>query len=156
MAFAGAPIHLGGVVRLGQTYSGVIVANHVSKVAVRVHKYDAAAGPLTLQVLKADFTVLDSATIAGGAIPMGASVQTFDFGCAGGLLVGSPFYGMILESPLSAPHAYGWYGTAADPYVGPGTTRQGWTETVDGDGIPEMLPIAGGDYDFTFRISTRP
>ena len=38
---------------------------------------------------------------------MGLSVQAFNFACSP-LLAGSPFYGLTLEAPGSAPSAYTW------------------------------------------------
>jgi hypothetical protein len=98
----------GGPNTPGQTFTPS-APGHVCKVVVWIHKNDAAAGPLTLRIRRHDLTPLPggSQTIPGGAIPMGLSAQTFNFACAP-LLAGSPFYGLTLEAPASAPAAYTW------------------------------------------------
>jgi hypothetical protein len=146
------PQHFGHDLKLGQTFTRDVPAP-VARVQVKIRRNFPAVGPLTLNVLRSDFTPLDSATIPVAALPpVGVDVwQTFDFGCNGAPLVGSAFYGLLLESPGSAmPNAYTWYGALGDPYAGPGITSQGWVH--NGPGRTPMLPLGGGAFDFTFRV----
>jgi hypothetical protein len=146
------PQHFGHDRKLGQTFTRDVPAP-IARVQVKIRRNFPAVGPLTLNVLRGDFTPLDSATIPVAALPpVGVDVwQTFDFGCNGGPLVGSAFYGLVLESPGSVmPNAYTWYGDGADPYPGGAPTRQGWLH--NGPGWTPMLPLGGGAFDFTFRV----
>ena len=78
---------------------------------------------------------------------------TFDLGCNRAELLGTPFYGLLLESPASPmPNAFSWYGSGADPYPGLPTQHQDWAH--DGPGWTPMLPLVRGTWDFTFRIFT--
>jgi hypothetical protein len=145
--------HLGNNRTLGQTFTREN-ATPVARVQLHLQKNAAAAGPLILRVLDANFRVLDSATRPAADFNVGQDGwYTFELGCDGAALQGTPFYGLLLESPASlAPNAYTWYGSPVNPYVGPATLRQGWFH--QGPGWTPMLPLAGGNWDFTFRIFT--
>lgn len=138
----------GGPNTLGQTFTPT-APGHVCKVVVWIHKNDAAAGPLTLRIRRHDLTPLPGGfqTIPGGAIPLGLSVQSFNFACAP-LLAGSPFYGLTLEAPGSAAAAYTWINSddaGADAAYAAG---HGWYNRNGGAG--------GGwkraGYDYAFKV----
>jgi hypothetical protein len=139
----------GGVNVPGQTFVPS-APGQVCKVVVWIHKNDPAAGPLTLRIRRHDRTLLPggSATIPAAAIPMGLSVQSFNFACTP-LLAGSPFYGLSLESPGSGATAYTWINSddaGADAVYAAGRgyyNRNG--------GAPNTAwPRAG--YDYAFRV----
>jgi hypothetical protein len=142
-----AAIPFGGPRVLGQTFIPNIEGRRVCRVKVRIVKNNPLAGPLTLHILRSNFAPLDSATILPGAIPLGASIQDFEFNCNGIPLDGSPFYGLKLESPLSPPGAYSWYGSAANPYFELGIGGQGWINEGAG-----WQAIAGGTWDYVFGL----
>lgn len=134
-------VQLGGTRFLGQTF----VNNRpgrVCQVKVYIAKTNPAAGPLTLSVLNVANVVIDSATIAGVAIPMGASVQLFDFECDGAPLAGAPFR-LKLESPASVLGHYRWFGSGANPF----DAGQAWSNTT---GV--WKPLSNGGADFMFKI----
>jgi hypothetical protein len=114
---------------------------------VLISKNFAGAENLTLRLMSSNLTPLDAAvTIPGGPIPMGNSVQLFDFGCNGAPLAGMPFYGLRLESPNSPPGAYSWQGAANNPYVKPGNGGRGWRNLNGGAG--NWTSLGGWDYAF--------
>jgi hypothetical protein len=134
---------------LGQTFLPAAPGTRVCWVKLAITKNAAGAGNLTLRLMRSDFTNLDAAvTIAGAAIPMGNSVQLFDFGCNGLPLAGSPFYGLRLESPGSRLGAYSWKGAANNPYDKPGNAGRGWRNANMGAGGWTNL----GGWDFAFEI----
>ncbi|MBI3942385.1 MAG: hypothetical protein HY326_05175 [Chloroflexi bacterium] len=147
-AFAGA-VNFGGAVVLGQTFNPDI-HGRVCKVTIRIRKNLSTTGALKLSVLRADFSVLDAAAIAGGAIPVGISDQTFEFNCDGGLLNNAPFYGLKLESPTSAFGAYSWYGIHGNLYA----RGAGYSNPNAGAGAWDLIPP--GDWDYTFKIYMCP
>ncbi len=134
-------VQLGGTRVLGQTF----VNNRpgrVCQVKVYIAKTNPAAQALTLSILNVANVVIDSATIAGPPIPMGASVQLFDFECDGAPLAGAPFR-LKLESPASAVGHYRWYGSGANPFA----AGQAWTNAT---GV--WKPLSNGGADFMFKI----
>lgn len=141
-------IAFGNNIVLGQTFVPGVPDRRVCKVKVYIRKNMANAGNLRLTVVNAAFDVLDTATIAGGAVPLGSSVQVFDFGCDGRLLGGHPFYGLKLESPGSPVGAYTWKGAANNPYVRPGNGGKAWRNAGGGAGVWQDL----SPWDFAFQI----
>lgn len=140
---------LGGGTVLGQTFIPSAPGHRVCQVKVMIQKNAGAAGDLTLHILRSNFTELDpSVTIPGGDIPMGNSVQAFDFGCNGAVLAGMPFYGLKLESPNSPMGAYSWQGSAGNLYNRPGADVRGWRNLNSGKGKWESL----GGWDYAFQI----
>lgn len=134
---------------LGQTFIPVAVGQRVCRVKVMISKNIAGAGNLTLRLVSSNLAPLDAAvTIPGGAIPVGNSVQLFDFGCNGAPLAGMPFYGLRLESPNSPAGAYSWQGAANNPYVKPGNGGRGWRNLNAGTGNWTSL----GGWDYAFEI----
>ena len=138
-------IAFGNNIVLGQTFVPSVQNRRVCKVKVSIRK-NMAAGDLKLTVLDSRFGELDSATI--GAIPLGNSVQVFDFGCNGTPLDGHQFYGLKLESPASAVGAYTWKGAPNNPYVKPANQGKGWRNVNSGVGIWTDL----GGLDYAFQI----
>jgi len=118
-----------------------VVAGRVCKVKVYIAKTN-PAGPLTLNILNANYAVIDSATIAAADIPLGASVQLFDFECDGAPLAGAPFW-LRLESPGSAPGHYRWFGIGGNPFA----VGEAWSN-ADG----RVRPLSNGNADFMFKI----
>ena len=144
-------IPFGGRTVLGQTFIPSAPGKQVCQVKVFVRKNVAAAGDLTLHLLRSNFTELDaSVTIPGVDIPMGPSVQAFDFGCNGAALAGMPFYGLKLESRKSPVGAYAWEGSAGNFYVRPGADVKGWRNLNAGMGNWTSL----GGWDYAFEIYT--
>lgn len=142
-------ILFGGRTFLGQTFVPSAPGHHVCQVKVMIRKNVAAAGNLTLHILRSNFIELDAAvTIPGGAIPMGNSVQVFDLGCNGAVLAGMPFYGLKLESPTSPAGAYSWQGSGGNLYVRPGADVKGWRNFDGGNGHWNGL----GAWDYAFEI----
>lgn len=140
---------LGGRTVLGQTFIPSAPGHRVCRVKVMIQKNVLGAGNLTLHLLRSNFTELDaSVTIPGIPIPMGNSVQVFDFGCNGAVLAGRPFYGLKLESPDSPAGAYSWQGSAGNLYNRPGADVRGSRNLNSGKGKWESL----GDWDFAFEI----
>ena len=144
-------IVFGGKTVLGQTFNPSAPGMHVCQVKVFIRKNFAGASDLTLHLLRSNFTELDAAvTIPAVEIPMGNSVQAFDFGCNGAVLAGMPFYGLKLESPKSPVGAYSWQGNGGNPYVRPGAEVRGWRNANSGQGNWESL----GGWDYAFEIYT--
>jgi len=143
-------IVFGGKTVLGQTFIPSAPGKRVCQVKVFIRKNVAAAGNLTLHLLRSNFNELDAAvTIPGGPIPMGNSVQAFDFGCNGAVLAGMPFYGLKLESRNSPAGAYSWLGSGGNLYVRPGADVRGWRNvSAAGNGNWESL----GGWDYAFEI----
>jgi hypothetical protein len=142
-------IQLGGRVVLAQTFIPSAAGHRVCRVKLIITKNFPGAGNLTLHLLRSNFTELDVAvTIPGAAIPMGTSVQVFDFGCNGAALAGMPFYGLKLESAGSPFGAYSWKGVGGDVYVKPGAGGRGWRKTSAGVGSWTNL----GAWDYAFEI----
>jgi hypothetical protein len=140
---------LGGQVVLAQSFIPSAPGHRVCRVKVFITRNAAAAGDLTLHVLRSNFTDLDAAvTIPAGAIPMGNSIQLFDFGCNGAVLAGMPFYSLKLESPGSQPGAYAWRGMGGNPYDKPGNAGRGWRNLKGGNGPWTNL----GGWDYAFEI----
>lgn len=133
---------------LGQTFVPSVQNRPVCKVKIMIRKNAAAGRDLKLTILDSRFGELDSATIAGGAIPLGNSVQVFDFGCDGRPLIGHQFYGLKLDSPASVIGAYSWKGSANNPYVQPANRGRGWRNINGGAGSWENM----GDWDYFFQI----
>ena len=133
---------------LGQTFVPSVQNRRVCKVKISIRKNVAAAGDLKLTVLDSRFGELDSATI--GAIPLGNSVQVFDFGCNGTPLDGHQFYGLKLESPASPVGAYTWKGAANNPYVQPANQGKGWRNANSGAG--NWTDLGGWDYAFQIYL----
>ncbi len=132
---------------LGQTFIPAVPGQRVCRIKLRIRKNVAGAGNVTLRLVRSNFTPLDAAvTIPGAPIPMGNSVQLFDFGCNGAPLAGMPFYGLRLESPGSVMGAYSWQGMGNNPYVKPGNGGRGWRNLNAGDG--QWTSLGGWDYAF--------
>jgi hypothetical protein len=89
----------------------------------------------------------DPVTIAPAAIPMGVSVQLFDFGCNDAPLNGA-FHAIQLESHSSAAGAYSWRGSGGNPYVQLGKGGRGWRNVNGGAGDWDNL----GLWDFAFEV----
>jgi hypothetical protein len=132
---------LGDVRMLGQTFINNR-PGRVCRVKVYIAKTNPAAGPLTLSILNVANVPIDSATIPGPPIPMGASVQLFDFECDGAPLAGAPFR-LKLESPASALGHYRWFGSGANPFA----AGQAWSNST---GV--WKPLGNGGADFMFKI----
>jgi hypothetical protein len=141
-------IAFGNNIVLGQTFVPSVQNRQVCKVKVSIRKNMEEAGDLKLTVLNSQFGELDSATIDGDDIPLGNSVQLFDFGCNGDALDGHQFYGLKLESPTSVVGAYTWKGAAGNPYVQPANRGNGWRNTNGGAGTWTNL----GGFDYAFQI----
>jgi hypothetical protein len=142
-------IPFGGRIVLGQTFVPSVPGHPVCQVKVIINKNMVGAGNLTLRLLRSNLTELDAAaTIPGFAIPMGMSVQAFDFGCNGAALVGMPFYGLKLESPGSVFGAYSWRGIGGDVYVKPGNGGRAWRSVNAGAGSWTTL----GAWDYAFEV----
>lgn len=142
-------VQFGGRVMLGQTFIPAVAGQRVCRIKVTITKNMPAGAAVTLRLVGANFAPLDQAvTIPGGAIPMGTSVQLFDFGCNGAPLAGLPFYGLQLESPTSPFGAYSWKGAAGNPYVKPGNGGSGWRNANAGEGQWNNL----GGWDYAFEI----
>lgn len=141
-------IPFGNNIVLGQTFVPSIQNQRICKIKVTIRKNIAITGDLKLTVLNSQFGELDSATIAGGLIPLGNSVQVFDFGCNGRFLAGHQFYGLRLESPQSQAGAYSWKGAANNPYPKPLNQGKGWRNANGGVGRYEDL----GGWDYAFQI----
>ncbi len=140
---------LGGRTVLGQTFIPSAPGHRVCQVKVMIQKNAFNADNLTLHIVGSNFAELDaSVTIPGGPIPMGNSVQVFDFGCNGVALAGRPFYGLKLESPGSAAGAYSWQGSAGNLYARPGADVRGFRNANGGKGKWESL----GAWDYAFEI----
>lgn len=142
-------ILFGAKTALGQTFIPGVPGQRVCRVKVMISKNIPGADNLTLRLMRSNFAPLDAAvTIPGGPIPMGTSLQLFDFGCNGAPLGGMPFYGLRLESPNSPPGAYSWQGVAGNPYVKPGDGGRGWRNP---NSAPSNWNSLGG-WDFAFEI----
>lgn len=142
-------VPFGGRVVLAQTFIPGVPGHQVCRVKVLINKNLLAAGNLTLHLLRSNFMELDAAvTIPAAAIPMGSSVQVFDFGCNGAVLAGMPFYGLKLESSGSPVGAYSWKGIGGDVYVKPGAGGRGWRNVKAGAGSWTNL----GGWDYAFEI----
>ena len=140
-------VMLGGQVVLGQTFVPSVQGQQVCRIKIAIRKNFAAAGDLKLTVMDSRFEALDSATINGGAIPLGDSTQLFEFGCDGQELAGHAFYGLKLEA-AGAVGGYAWKGSANDPYARPANRGQGWRNPNDGAGAWTSL----GGWDYAFQI----
>jgi len=142
-------IPFGGKTVLGQTFIPSAPGHHVCQVKVMIRKNFAGADNLTLQLVRSNFGQLDAAvTIPAIDIPMGNSMQAFDFGCNGAVLAGMPFYGLKLSSPGSPVGAYSWQGSAGNLYNRPGADVKGWRNVNNGKGNWESL----GGWDYAFEI----
>jgi hypothetical protein len=142
-------IPFGGKVVLAQTFIPSEAGHSVCRVKVFINKNLVAAEDLTLHLLRSNFTELDAAvTIPAAAIPMGSSIQVFDFGCNGAVLAGMAFYGLKLESRNSPVGAYTWRGIGGDVYVKPGIGGKGWRNVNGGAGTWTNL----GAWDYAFEI----
>jgi hypothetical protein len=142
---------LGAKIVLAQTFIPNAPGHQVCQVKVTINKNMLGAGNLTLHLLRSNFAELDApVTIPGPAIPMGTSVQAFNFGCNGAALAGNPFYGLKLESPGSAFGAYSWKGVGGNPYVKPGPGGRGWRNVNAGAGHWTSL----GAWDYAFEVYT--
>ncbi len=141
----------GGRTVLGQTFSPSVPGHQVCRVKVVITKNVVGAGDVTLHLLRSNFAPLDAAiTIPGAAIPMGTSVQVFDFGCNGAALGGMPFYGLKLESKASVMGAYSWRGIAGNVYERPGEGDKGWRNMNGGAG--QWTNLGGWDYAFQIYL----
>ena len=145
-----AAIPFGAQTVLGQMFVPNVQGRQVCMVKVHISKNLAGAKNLTLRVVRPNFTELDVATIAGADIPMGNSVQVFDFGCNGAALVGMPFYGLKLESKSSPMGAYSWKGIGGNVYNRPGEGDKGWRNV--NDGVGNWTSLAAGAWDFAFEV----
>ena len=136
----------GGATILGQTFVPS-APGHVCKVVVRIQKNNPLAGALTLRIRRHDKTPLPGGTITipAAAIPMGLSVQSFNFACVP-LLAGSPFYGLTLEAPTSPPAAYRWFNSAGAGGAGAYPAGHGWF-SLNGGAFWMLRP-----YDYAFRV----
>jgi hypothetical protein len=137
----------GGASVLGQTFVPSAVGR-ICKVEVLVQKNHAAAGPLTLRILRSDFTQLAAQTKNNIAVG-GPQVVTFEFGCTTGrLLQGAPFYGLVLQAPAAPAAGYTWVNSddaGADAAYPAG---HGWYNAAGGDaGEWEQT-----GYDYAFKI----
>jgi hypothetical protein len=142
-------IPFGGPTVLGQTFIPAVPGHRICRVKVMITKNFAGADNVTLRVLGSNLAPLDaSVTIPGGPIPVGNSMQVFDFGCNGVPLAAMPFYGLRLESPNSPPGAYSWRGGANNPYIQPGNGGRGWRNL---NGKPGNWTSLGG-WDYAFEI----
>lgn len=142
-------IMFGAKTVLAQTFIPNAQGHQVCQVKVIISKNMVAAGNLTLHLLRSNFAELDApVTIPGGPIPMGTSVQVFNFGCNGAALAGNPFYGLKLESPGSPFGAYSWRGVGGNPYARPGPGGRGWRNVNAGAGNWTNL----GAWDYAFQI----
>ena len=145
-----AAIPFGGQTVLGQMFIPSVPGHQVCMVKVHISKNLVGAKNLTLRVVRSNFTELDVATIAGADIPMGNSVQVFNFGCNGAALVGMPFYGLKLESKHSPMGAYSWKGIGGNVYNRPGEGDKGWRNL--NDGVGNWTSLAAGAWDFAFEV----
>lgn len=145
-----AAIPFGGQTVLGQMFVPNVQGHQVCSVKVLISKNFAGAKNLTLHVVRPNFTELDVATIAGADIPMGNSVQVFNFGCNGAALVGMPFYGLKLESGSSPMGAYSWKGIGGNVYNRPGEGDKGWRNL--NDGVGSWTSLSAGAWDFVFEV----
>jgi hypothetical protein len=142
-------VQLGGPTVLGQTFVPSAPGQRICRVKLFIRKNMVGAGNLTLRILRSNFLPLDAAvTIPGGAIPMGDSIQVFEFGCNGAPLAGFPFYALKLESPNSNFGAYSWRGIAGDVYAKPGNGGRAWRNANAGVGPWTNL----GGFDYGFQI----
>ena len=142
-------IGLGGRTVVSQTFIPSAPGQRVCRVKVFITKNAIGAGPLTLHLLGFNFAELDGAvTIPGFLIPMGNSIQVFEFGCNGVALAGMPFYGLKLESPGSAFGAYSWRGIGGNVYAKPGNGGMAWRNVKAGVGPWTNL----GAFDYAFEI----
>jgi hypothetical protein len=140
-------VAFGGATILGQTFvpSPAFVGKRICRVKVWIRKNLAAGGALQLHIVRPNFAPLDAPAIVAG-VPMGNSIQVFDFGCNGVPLAGSPYYGLKLTAPTSPAGAYAWGGTGGNPYVKPGAGGQGWRQAGN------WAPLIGGTWDFYFEV----
>lgn len=143
----GGAMMFGAKTVLGQTFVPSVPGQRVCRIKIWLTKNAPGAGNVTLRLVRSNFAPLDAAvTIPGGAIPMGNSVQLFEFGCNGAPLAGMPFYGIRLESPASQIGAYSWQGVGNNPYVKPGNGGRGWRNLNGGEG--QWISLGGWDYAF--------
>lgn len=142
-----AGIGFGGKTVLAQTFVPSVPGLRVCKVKVYIRKNVAGAGPVTLKLLNAGFGQVANPVIIAG-IPMGVSVQVFDFGCNGAPL-GAGRYAIQLESPDSAPGDYSWRGAGGNPYVQPANSGRGWRNFTAGN---QANWNNLGQWDFAFDI----
>lgn len=128
--FWNAQHRFGAAMRLSQTFK-VTLQSRLCKIEVRMHKYAPTppANAVTLSVFTPAGALVDSATIAGGAIPAGPSTQIFNMGCNGLAVNPGVVYRMVLSSPTSPTGAYAWYKQVGNPYPngqGEANAGAGW------------------------------
>lgn len=135
----------GGNTVLSQTFRPT--ANKaVCKVNVRIRKVvnrPSPAGDLVLSVRTMGGVVLDSAVRPANLIPMGDSVQSFDLGCNGGVLVAGNLYRIVLRERAGAMGDYAWYGHNGNLYANGIGQRQ--------VGVAAWANVFGLGWDFYFR-----
>jgi hypothetical protein len=142
-------ILFGGKTYLAQTFVPSALGRRVCNIKVTIRKINTKAGPLTLRLLNPAFgPMADPVTIAPAAIPMGVSVQLFDFGCNDAPLNGD-FHAIQLESPNSRPGDYAWRGAGGNPYAKPGNGGKGWRNLNAGVGGSWS---SLGMWDYTFEV----
>jgi hypothetical protein len=120
-------------------------ANRICRVKVMITKNNPMGGGIRLQVLAADLSVRDSAIIP--AVPMGTSIQVFEFGCDGAPLVGFPFFYLKLDAPDSPGNAYSWRAAGGNPYALAGNRGLAWTNNPGNWAL-----LGGGTIDFAFEV----
>ena len=144
-------ILFGGKTYLAQSFVPGAPGHQICRVKVTIRRIGAAPGPLTLRVLTPAFGAMaDPVTIPPAAIPMGVSVQLFDFGCNDAPLNGA-FHVLQLESPNSHIGDYAWRGAGANPYAQPGNSGRGWRNV--NSGAPANWSSLG-QWDFAFEVHT--
>ncbi len=135
----------GGSTVLSQTFRPT--ANKaVCKVNVRIRKVvnrPSPAGDLVLSVRTMGGVVLDSAVRPANLIPMGDSVQSFDLGCNGGVLVAGNLYRIVLRERAGAMGDYAWYGHNGNLYAAGVGQRK--------IGAGAWMNAFGPNWDFYFR-----
>lgn len=136
---------LGGNTVLSQTFRPT-VNKRVCKVNVRINKLvnrPTPAGDLILSVRTMGGVILDNAVRPANLIPMGVSVQSFDLGCNGGVLVAGNLYRIVLRERAGAVGDYAWYGHNGNLYAnGVGQRKVGAGAWVN---------AFGPNWDFFFR-----
>lgn len=141
-------ILFGGKTYLAQSFVPSAPGQRICRVKVTIRKITPQARALTLRLLTPGFgPMADPVTIGPAAIPLGISVQLFEFGCNDAPLNGA-FHLLQLESPTSRVGDYAWRGAGVNPYVQPANGGRGW-RNID-SGAPAQWNSLG-QWDFAFE-----